>query len=93
MQELIHMNWKRFLKPTLGKTLLFALFLLIPIPLPSTVAFFLQAKYTPILMVPFLKAPTLFAYGILILIAICFYILAALVSNLYHRYVLGDHER
>ncbi|MFH1751281.1 MAG: hypothetical protein ABH863_06375 [Candidatus Micrarchaeota archaeon] len=83
------MNWKSFLKPTIGKVLLTLLFLVIPIPFPRAVAELFSAKYAPILSIPFLRAPTAYAYVLLILIAICFYILAALVSNLYHRFVIG----
>ncbi|MEK6953602.1 MAG: hypothetical protein AABX01_01230 [Candidatus Micrarchaeota archaeon] len=84
----IKMNWKLFLKPTLGKVLLLALFLLIPLPFPRETTELFNAKYAPIVLLPFLKTSTIWAYVILALIALCFYILACLVSNLYHRFVL-----
>jgi hypothetical protein len=77
-----------FLKPTLGKVLLLALFLLIPLPFPQGTRELFNAKYVPIVLLPFLKTGTIWAYFILALIALCFYILSCLVSNLYHRFVL-----
>lgn len=82
------MNWKLFLKPTIGKVLLTAFFLIVPVPFPRAVAELFHAKYAPIISIPFLNLPTAYAYFTLVLIAICFYLLSALVSNLYHRFVL-----
>ncbi|MFH0971645.1 MAG: hypothetical protein V1835_03700 [Candidatus Micrarchaeota archaeon] len=84
------MNWGKFATPTMGKLLITIFFLLVPIPLPMQVAAVNQAKYTPLLFVPFLKTSTIYAYVVILLTIVLFYILACLISHLYHKYILRD---
>jgi hypothetical protein len=84
------MNWKEFLNPTVGKILLTIFFLLVPIPLPTSYQLILSARYSPLLSIPFLLNSTSIAYFSVALIAIEFYLLASLVSNFYHKFVLKD---
>ncbi len=86
------MNWKTFLKPTLGKILLTMFFLMVPVPFPREIAELFSASYSPIIFIPFLKTTSSIAYIIITLIAICFYILASLISNLYHRFVMENSK-
>jgi hypothetical protein len=84
------MNWNKFLKPTTGKLLMTAFFMLLPVPFPAQIAAVNQAKYTPILFYPFFKTTSIFAYIVIVLSILCFFILACLISHLYHKYILHD---
>ncbi len=87
------MNWKRFLDPTIGKLLVTAFFMLVPIPLPQALASQLQAKYMPILYFPFTVTGTVGAYVSVVLIFCCFYVLSSLISHVYHKHVLADRRK
>ncbi|MFH1257685.1 MAG: hypothetical protein ABIG96_03585 [Candidatus Micrarchaeota archaeon] len=84
------MVWKKFLKPTFGKILLTLFFMLAPIPLPPAVAATMNAKYVPIITFPFVKTSTIYAYLVIVLSAVCFYLLSCVISDLYHKHVVRD---